>query len=297
MDLSICIPVYNQDVSDLVQSLLNQAESRKEQIEILIFDDDSSQEYKTVNSKLDTLNGAAYQEMPKNLGRSAIRNKLGQEAKGSYLLFLDDDSQIIREDFLAQYLKLIGQQSIVCGGRVYQKSKPQQEYVLHWTYGSFQESMDVETRKMANYTHFHSNNFLIVKSLFLEHPFNESLTQYGHEDTLFGYRLHQKGIRVHHIDNPIMHEGLENSSEFLAKTKLALENLSTLYDLNIKGFAQTMKILRVYNVIQKAGLAAAMAKMFRRKQQAWEDKLKGNKPSLRLFSLYKLSCFCAIRRT
>jgi hypothetical protein len=49
--------------------------------------------------------------------------------------------------------------------------------------------------------------------------FSEDLKTYGHEDTLLGYDLFRNGIEIFHIDNPVEHTGLEDSSVLLRKPK------------------------------------------------------------------------------
>ena len=77
---------------------------------------------------------------------------------------------------------------------------------------------------------FSTFNVLIERSVFSKIRFNEELKQYGYEDTLLGYQLKKAGINILHIDNGLIHEGLESNRDFLTKTKLGIENLSKLYD-------------------------------------------------------------------
>ncbi|MBK9012976.1 MAG: hypothetical protein IPM82_02230 [Saprospiraceae bacterium] len=64
-----------------------------------------------------------------------------------------------------------------------------------------------------------TNNFLIPRQLFLEIQFDETLRQYGHEDTLFGMELARRQVPIVHIDNPLEHIGLEPVDVFLRKTE------------------------------------------------------------------------------
>ena len=43
--LAVCIPVYNQDVSVLIDALFKQVQLQEEQVSIVIIDDASSEEY------------------------------------------------------------------------------------------------------------------------------------------------------------------------------------------------------------------------------------------------------------
>jgi hypothetical protein len=72
----------------------------------------------------------------------------------------------------------------------------------------------------ASFTGF---NFIIDKSIFMKIRFNEDLKQYGHEDTLLGYQLRIAGVEIIHIDNALIHDGVESNEVFIAKTKLGVE--------------------------------------------------------------------------
>ena len=65
---------------------------------------------------------------------------------------------------------------------------------------------------------------------------------------LLGYQLKKAGIDILHIDNGLVHEGLESNRDFLNKTKLGIENLSKLYDnvTDKKSFSETVRMLGIY---------------------------------------------------
>ncbi|PKP38904.1 MAG: glycosyltransferase family 2 protein, partial [Bacteroidetes bacterium HGW-Bacteroidetes-15] len=89
--ISICLPVYNFDVNELTEDLLQQAREYNIDIEILVFDDASLSYYKKRNSGMASKSHIQYLEFDQNLGRSKIRNRLADFAKGNWLLFLDCD--------------------------------------------------------------------------------------------------------------------------------------------------------------------------------------------------------------
>ena len=113
--LSICIPVYNVDVTDLVTQLIGQAEVINLTYEVCIFDDGSNQSFKDKNRVLTQYYHVVYVELEKNLGSAAIRNELASRAKFNNLLFIDSDSGI-PNDYLAKYKShLTTSFNIVCG--------------------------------------------------------------------------------------------------------------------------------------------------------------------------------------
>lgn len=102
--LSILIPIFNFDVRPLVSDLHGQCEAAGIGYEILCFDDGSTPEFKQKNKEIWKRPNVIYREMPKNLGRSAIRNALGKAARFEYLLFMDCDSRVVSPDFIQKYL-------------------------------------------------------------------------------------------------------------------------------------------------------------------------------------------------
>jgi glycosyltransferase involved in cell wall biosynthesis len=295
--LSIAIPVFNQDVKKLVYSLQNQINELEAPIEILVFDDGSSLSWKKKNQSLTNLPGTEYSELPANVGRAAIRNRLARAARAAHILFLDGDSVIIEKNFLKSYLKEISNhpEAVICGGRKYPGKCPANEYSLHWHYGRYRESKSAAIRSLNPYEGFHSNNFIMPVSVWQQTPFDESLKQYGHEDTLLGYELMLRGSEVQHIENPTIHGQLENNREFLHKTRQAIQNLKLLYDRGDDQFIQWHRLLRRYEKLKKMKLQFAGAMAYKIMHRFWEGRLsQSEEPSLREFNWYRFSYLCSL---
>src|SRR4051812_38329962 len=103
--LSILIPIYNFDARELVHQLLEQAGSLNTPFEIRCYDDGSSVETRKINHELGFIKNIIYMELPANIGRSAIRNKLAKEAIYTNLILLDCDSRVVRKNFLSKYIE------------------------------------------------------------------------------------------------------------------------------------------------------------------------------------------------
>lgn len=286
--LSILIPAYHFDVRSLVGGLSKQLEFFKIVGEILVVDDCSGNEWKAINQEVKNYKFVKYVELKNNLGRSKIRNYLAHKAKHQYLLFLDCDMKIVESDFLKRYCQNLSPDSLLIGGISYQKEKPKVEYVLHWKVGKEREVKSVSIRQDAPYQSFLSSNFLIPKSIFNKIKFDESITQYGHEDTLFGLKLKELNIPILHIQNPIEHAGLESNSTFLKKTEKAIENLSNLHK---EKKIEPTKLIDTYlkiSRLQADGIVFFMLKTFESKML---NNLKSSRPSLRYFDFHKLLLF------
>ncbi len=287
--LSVLIPVYNYNVTDLVTELNKQCEEAEIDFEIIIADDASSVEFHEQYDQFLEFQNVRFFKQSENLGRSKIRNYLAQEANGKYLLFLDCDAKVIQSNFIRTYLDKKGEHSIVCGGTVYQEEQVESDYILHWVYGKNREQKDAAHRQSKAYASFKTFNFLIPKALFEDIRLNESIKGYGHEDTLFGLKLKEKNIPVVHIDNPLMHMGIEKTEVFLSKTKTALYNLAILHSRGEVG--KEVKLVRYYLYAKKSRIIPLVLKRFNRQKESILTQLRGNYPSLRKFDFYRLGKF------
>ncbi|MBI2257889.1 MAG: glycosyltransferase [Flavobacteriia bacterium] len=221
--LSICIPVFNFDITSLIEELNKQIKTLETNIEIIIIDD-GSEFFKETNQIICQKHN--YIELTKNIGRAKIRNLFLKYALYDYLLFLDCDSKIISSLFLKLYIDNINQQTnVVCGGRNYNPIKPKRNKLLRWKYGIQRESKDVLERGKSPYLSFMTNNFLVKKNILQKYPFDERIKQYGHEDTLFGLELLKNNISVLHINNPIENGEIEDNQLYIKKTKESITSL------------------------------------------------------------------------
>jgi hypothetical protein len=244
---------------------------------------------KKSNRELNAAPGVRYEELPQNVGRARIRNRLAQRARGDYLLFLDGDSGLIRPDFLSIYLAHAHPDRVCCGGTEYAPLPPRDPNLwLHWHYGKTREARSVAERRQHPWEGFTSNNFLVPRSIHLQYPFEEELREYGHEDTLYGLRLQEMEIPVDHIDNPVAHLGLEESGVFLEKQRKALENLHTLKQ---SGYPVHTRLLEQVDWLEGLGLSLLVRKLLRPILPALKRYLRSGKPALRALDLYKLGAY------
>lgn len=225
--ISVCIPVYNFDINPLVDALIEEILAHSLAVEIVLIDDCSQERFKQKNKA--EHNNIKYIQLTENIGRSKIRNLFLKYVTNDYLLFLDCDSYVISKDFLRSYIvHLQNGGSVICGGRVYPENRPNRSRLLRWKYGVKKESKTAVERRVNPNKSFMTNNFLIKKSVLLDIQFDEQLTQYGHEDTLFGLELKKAGITITHIENPILNGDIETNEVFLEKSEKALDNLILL---------------------------------------------------------------------
>jgi hypothetical protein len=202
------------------------------------------------------------------------------------------------EAYLHKWVPLTKISRVICGGTIYSDTPPgDPDKLLRWKYGKWREQIKASERNKNPHARFSTFNVLIDKSVFSKIRFNEELKQYGHEDTLLGYQLKKAGIGILHIDNGLIHEGIESNLDFLNKTKLGIENLSMLCDTvtDKKAFSETVLLVRTYNKISFFRLSRILAMLYIKYREKMEIKLDSSDISLALFGFYKISMFCTFR--
>ncbi len=284
--LSILIPIYNCEVTNLVQALHQQCSESDVLYEICCYDDDSDIAYKKINRSITHLEHIRYQELPHNIGRSKIRNTLAADARYPYLLFMDGDAKVINKLFIKNYLKQLAPSTLLYGGCKYSSIPPDNPLQqLHYQFGKNREEIASNIRNKTPYQAFKTFNFLVPKVIFDTIRFDESITQYGHEDTLFGMELEQKVIPILHIDNPLEHIGIEETDRFLKKQQLAIDNL---YQLYLEERVPASKLLTTFNFCQRLHITGIVRSLLNLFSTFIERQLTKPTPKIFFLDLYKL---------
>ena len=284
--LSILIPVYCFDLRPLVQQLWQQAQALPHPWEIRLLDDGSPTVWQVKNRALDELTGVVYEECAHNMGRAKIRNKLAASARYEYLLFMDCDSAAPDDQFLARYCAALEPNTVLCGGRTYLPASDAPAHHLHWWYGSQREVRTAAERQQHPYEGFMTNNYVVPKHIAQDIPFEAKLQQYGHEDTLFGLELKRHQIKIQHLDNPLLHIGLEETEAWLKKQQQAIHNLYWLHQQHPD--LQT-KALKLWKLLHQSGMLSWNFKWIKARSANWEKRLKEETyPPLRLLDALKI---------
>ena len=282
--LSILIPTYNDACTSLVTALHQQAETLDLNYEIIVADDGSTDPHvKEVNRTINTLPHCRLIERQENAGRAAIRNFLAKEAQYDWLLFIDSDMVVCRNDFLLKYIQT-DDAPVVDGGVSIGPCIPGNLRSMYERASAHEHI--VEKRLQKPYQDFHTANFLIRRDLMLAHPFNQRFRHYGYEDVLLGKELEQYAIPICHIDNPLSFEIFESNTDFVNKTE---EGLRTLHQFQeeLRGYSRLLDItsrlphfpIRLWH------------KLF-----GWLERrnLTGSHPRLWIFKIYKLGYFLSL---
>lgn len=289
--ISILIPTYNHDITQLVCELHKQAASQCVDFEIIVLEDGSTK-FVDQNSTITHLHFCKHIISSENIGRAAARNKLAEYALYDHILFMDCDARVNSIHYVEKYLSFCKEDSIAIGGTSYDPDITNPDFSLRLKYGRLREARDATERSRNNFSTF---NFLISKSIFERVRFDESLKGYGHEDMLFGHLLHELGYEFIQIENPLIHTGLDNNAVFIAKTEEGVRGLMYLYNTNNYPFlSKESKLLHTFLTIKKLGLNFLLNVIFRVLKRQLKKAISSPNPSLILYDLYKLLYFCHI---
>ncbi|QAA82914.1 glycosyltransferase family 2 protein [Aequorivita sp. H23M31] len=291
--ISILIPTYNYNVVPLVKALQGQIHLSQINYEIKVYDDGST-DLPEENEKLPAFQNTIYKKLEKNIGRTAIRNLMATEAKYEWLLFLDADVLPDTIEFLEHYTNAIknNDYDVVSGGIIYDEIKPSQKQLLRWHYGREREAKSVDERNIEPYFIF-SSNLLIKKQLFLEA--NTVLENYYGLDNSLSNQLKKMNAKVLHIDNPVVHFGLEENEEFIKK---ALKAVETTVILENKGLMDTnmRPLQKSYSKLKKLHLQHVFSAIISKFKKDMERNFMSEKPNLFWFDLYRLDYYIQLKK-
>ena len=289
--LSIVIPVYEYNPTELITVLHQQCSALKIRFEIIVIDDFSSVEpYVRWKNQLDKIINLYIYRLEQNIGRAAIRNELIKKASFDWLLFLDADTLPCKNEYIENYIPFLSStNTCVCGGTAYKKTAPDKELLLRWKYGTAREEISAVQRNQYPFDTFTLNNLLIRKEVLLKFPLDNSIQKYGHEDTLLGMTLAENGLKIIHIDNFVYHEGLDTNEVFLQKVKQSIETLVDLYKQN--KLPSKTKIIKLHNTLTAFKLNGLVAFCIKPFIPAIEKNLLGPTPSILYMDLLKLWYF------
>lgn len=280
--ITICIAAYRYDAGPLLESLQEARRQAGAEVRVVLGDDGSGEAWTEAYQTLGQRYDAEVIQAATNLGRVGIRNLLARQAETEWLLFLDVDSVIPDSDFIRRYQKASSQADVVAGGTLY---TPEQEGAgsLRHRYGMGREMVPASLRQEHPYARLALNNLLIRREAFFSAGgLDTGIQGYGHEDTLLGRQLERIRARILHIDNPVLHTGLEDDARFIAKSEEGARNLARLYKAGKLGVIDA-RLIRAGLRVRRIGLG-------------WLARLVSGlypTPSLRGLDMRKLAAFVA----
>lgn len=293
--LSILIPCYNYNITDLVFSLVKMFEEETIPYEIIVIDDGTkNQELIAYNKNINSLLNCQYIINEVNQGRTNTRNELAKKSRFENLLFLDADVLPLHKTFITNYVSFLSKDyNVICGGCSYENNQPVNEFILRWKYGKSREENKASLRNQKPFSYIFSGNILIKKEIFLECNFSENKNKYG-MDNFLSYNLFTINANILHIDNEILHLGLENNSVFLKKSIESVESRHH-YLANKPKIEEINSLLKHYKTLKKLGLNKLIATSFKFFRPSLERNILGFNPNLFLFDLFRLGYICSLK--
>jgi glycosyltransferase involved in cell wall biosynthesis len=290
--LSILIPTYNYAILALVKNVHQQCLEARIPFEIICLDDQSDNDYQIENQVISTLPNCIYNVNQTNVGRTRTRQRLAEQAKYDWLLFLDADVIPVSSAFIQHYIDAIQPNTVIFGGYQYEKESTDATKILRYRYGKEREEKYASERNKNPYTYVFSGNMLVPKSIFLNFNYQANEKNYG-MDIYFGYQLYQQHISVLHLDNPILHLGLETNEVYFQKALQGVESRKK-YLLHEKGVDQMNPLVQAYAKLKKMGLTKLVAVGFKIVAPFLKKNILSTNPKLVFFDIYRLGYLCSL---
>ena len=190
------MPILKKTLAALGKQTLS-----KKNFEVIVVQDGLKQNYQLPSASWRTNYQLRFLSQP-HRGPAAARNLGIKRSKGKIILFLNDDV-IAQPNLLSTHLqfhKYHCQEKDCCLGLV--KWPPQRQLTTfeEWLYASGTQAdyENVGKKRLAEYRFFFTSNLSLKKSVLLKNGlFDEDFKYPLYEDTELGYRLCQKGLKIH----------------------------------------------------------------------------------------------------
>lgn len=291
--LSILIPTHDHTCYKLVSDLHAQAERLGVPYEILVCEDGSKDRVSVIaNHKMTELSNCRHIINKDNRGQATVRNQLAQAAVYEWVLFIDSDAAVENDDFLSTYMRSIGTEDVLVGGLYHVSHNDDPMKTLRFKYEKEADKTRAACYRQLNpYDKFTAFNVMMRRSVFLCIQFDKNCCQYGYEDALFGMELKRRGIQILHIDNPLLHTGIDDNTAFLRKTETALQTLLSLHG-RLQGGS---RVESLYERFRRLRLAWLLRLCYASFGGVMRSNLLSANPSLAVFSLYKLCYYASLK--
>lgn len=228
--LSVLIPFLHDDPSDLIQQLDRETEALNGAVEVILLDDgtgdaDLTQRLSRILSHRDL--PVRLISLGKNEGRAIGRNRLAEQARGAYLLFLDSDMKPDQAGFLQAWLSVVdqGQTQVAFGGFSLLQAPDEPCFAVHRAMASKSDCLTASQRRLHPEKYVFTSNLLISKQVLNEDNFDPEFTGWGWEDVEWAMRVSRR-YPVHHVDIPATHMGLDRVEALVSKYEQSVPNFA-----------------------------------------------------------------------
>jgi glycosyltransferase involved in cell wall biosynthesis len=218
--MSIVTPFHKNDPAFLLDILARQSQGLK--VELIVVDDGSGCDEltKSVQRAIDAFpTFATLVTIHQNSGRSTARNRLIQQARAPYILFLDSDMAPDNETFLQDWLDLIVQikPTIAYGGFTTLQVPKSPELALARCLAERGDCHSARERVQRGALAVATSNLLVRADIMAKVSFDSEFTGWGWEDVDWALRAADAGYAISHVPIPATHMGLDTPEVLLDK--------------------------------------------------------------------------------
>ena len=228
--LSVLIPFLRDDPTRLLQALDGEAAGLAGAAEVVVLDDGTGDA--ALTERLAALaDGLALpvrlETLSANIGRAKGRNRLADQARGRWLLFLDSDMLPDPPDFLAAWIALIAEAApaVAFGGFSLLQAPLRPEHALHRRMALASDCAPLARRRAAPEKYVYTSNLLVRRDVFETIAFDEGFQGWGWEDVEWAMRVRQRHP-ILHVDNTATHLGLDPAPAMAAKYEQSAANFA-----------------------------------------------------------------------
>lgn len=231
--LSICIPTYRDDATELLIRLAGLKGAEK--CTLLLYDDGSGDPaiIEAHETAIMSFPGPArFIIADRNFGRSHARNRLVSKAETAWILLLDADMLPDTDRFLSEYLDTVIHAEgpkLVAGGFSIKQLTPKRGHRLHERQAALSDTVDAATRAIDPGRFVFTSNILVHKDILHKVPFDEGFSGWGWEDVDWGFRVVQQ-FPILHIENTATHLGMDSDTALIAKFGSSGQNYARLLE-------------------------------------------------------------------
>jgi glycosyltransferase involved in cell wall biosynthesis len=219
--LSVLIPFYRDDPSDLIRQLDTEADALAGAVELVLLDDgggDAALIARMAGQLARLTLPARLVVLSQNVGRARGRNRLAAAARGRTFLFLDSDMRPDAADFLQAWADLEAAQhpAVAFGGFSLRHAPDGPEFAVHRALAAASECIPAAVRARTPEKYVYTSNLMVRRDVFAAEAFDTSFSGWGWEDVEWGLRVARRH-KVLHPDNPATHMGLDTVTALAAK--------------------------------------------------------------------------------
>jgi glycosyltransferase involved in cell wall biosynthesis len=218
--MSIVTPFFKNKPDFLLQILTQQSEGLP--VELVIVDDGSNSREltQTAMAAIDAFPASATLiTFHENQGRSAARNRLIQQARAPYILFLDSDMAPDSDRFLRDWLALITRvkPAIAYGGFTTLQVPKLPELALARALAERGDCHVARDRVRRGALAVATSNLLVRADIMRQVSFDSDFSGWGWEDIDWALRAADAGYAISHVPIPATHMGLDVPEVLLDK--------------------------------------------------------------------------------